>query len=335
MEYPIVITTRKEDSMMQSNYTTKGKHLNYSERILIQQWKNIDRCSNREIAKRLCKAPQTIHNEIKRGWVDLSYSGGSCEYSADKAQEDYTRLRQAVGATDTWIPQKEQLIIEFIQNKYSCEVMNLHPILPCASTIYSWIHKGWITGISSKDLLYPRKPRKYKVYPLGSPKKKGALSIEERPKEANDRLEEGHFEIDLVILNHSKGIQLLTLTDRKTRFEIIRILPDKSCASVNQAMKELAAQVQFKSITCDNGSEFMRLDEILDCPVYFAHPFASYERGSNENANRMIRRWIPKGCKVATPDEVATIQHWMNHYPRKLLNYRTSAQSSSLANLLL
>ena len=76
---------------MQDYITTKGKHLTYPERLLIERWKNKDKKSNRRIAKLLGKAPQTIHNELKRGLVDLSFHDGGMEYSADVAQEKYSR----------------------------------------------------------------------------------------------------------------------------------------------------------------------------------------------------------------------------------------------------
>ena len=320
---------------MHKQYNTKGKHLTYAERLLIERWKNSEQLSNRAIALRLGKSPQTIHNEIKRGWVDLSYNGGVSEYSADIAQQDYDRLRLAVGRTDTWSVEKAQQIKQAILNKLSPEVISSKENMPHFNTIYTWIDKGWIEGISRKHLLYPRKKKKERSKVLTTPRKSNALSIEQRPEEVNQRLAVGHFEIDLVILNHTRGQQLLTLTDRKTRFQIIRLIPDKTAASVNHCLSALKKEYLFNSITADNGSEFMRLDEVMRCPIYYAHPYASYERGSNENANRLIRRWLPKGTKTATPDQVAAIENWINCYPRKLFNFKSSFELPEVANLLL
>lgn len=309
---------------MQNNHITKGKHLTYPERLLIEKWKNNEEFSNRKISQLLGKSPQTIHNEVKRGTVDLSYTGGATEYSAEIAQNDYDLKRSAVGATGIWKFEDAKIIKEKIKMKYSPEVISQAPDMPSFKTIYTWIKKGWINGISPKDLIYPRKEKHHAKKIGKAPRKSGVLSIEQRTKEANQRLEIGHFEIDLVILNHQKGQQLLTLTDRKTRYEIIRLIPDKTAQSVNTEMKKLATKFAFKSITADNGSEFMKLDEVMDCPIYFAHPYASYERGSNENANRMIRRWLPKGTKTTTAKAVAKIQGWINHYPRKMFHFKNS-----------
>ena len=104
---------------------------------------------------------------------------------------------------------------------------------------------------------------------------------------------------------------------------------------MNQALKQITQRYLIKSITADNGSEFMRLDEVLECPIYYAHPYASYERGTNENANRLIRRWFPKGTTAVTSDEVTAVEEWMNHYPRKLFNYLAPIELPEVANLLL
>ncbi len=319
---------------MHNNHNTKGKHITKNERFLIEKWKK-EGFSNRKIASLLGKAPQTINNEIKRGLVDLSFSGGSIEYSAQIAQQNYDTLRLAVGRTDTWSPQIAEKIRHLILDKQSPEVISRHDDMPSTSTIYSWVYKGWIKGITRQHLLYPRKVKASKRDVKRLPRKPHALSIEQRPDVINQRLEVGHFEIDLVILNKHRGQQLLTLTDRKTRYEIIRLIPDKTAKSVNSALREIKQHYLIRSITADNGSEFMRLDEVLDCPVYYAHPYASYERGSNENANRLIRRWLPKGTTATTPEEVVAIEDWINSYPRKLFNYNSPCELPEVANLLL
>ena len=91
---------------------------------------------------------------------------------------------------------------------------------------------------------------------------------------------------------------------------------------------------KFKSITFDNGGEFLDwegierscLNQEKRTLTYFAHPYSSWERGTNENQNRMIRRFIPKGTDIATISnkEIKRIEKWMNNYPRKILGYRTA-----------
>ena len=147
------------------------------------------------------------------------------------------------------------------------------------------------------------------------------LSIEERSECIDERSEYGHWDIDTVLLTKEKGECLLTLIERKTRLEIIRLIPDKTTRSVNQALREMDFSAQ--SVTSDNGKEFAKLSEALDCPIYYYHAYASHERGTNENHNRMIRRHLPKGTKKTTKQFVAYIENWMNNYPRKMFNNKT------------
>ena len=248
--------------------------------LLIEHWKNKAKKSNRGIAKLLSKTPYIINNEIERDLVDLSFNGAFVEYSADMAQNHYDWNRMAVGKTSVWSPEKDEIIRAGILNKLSPEVISQKKGMPCFSTIYSWIEKGWIKGICKKDLIHPRKRKKTFHKKTKDIRKRGGLSIDLRPKVIENREEVGHFEIDLVILNKTKGEQLLTLTDRKTRYEIVRLIKDKRAESVHEVLKKLSKQYNFKSITADNGSEFMRLEEVMDCPIYYAHPYSSYERGT-------------------------------------------------------
>lgn len=89
-------------------------------------------------------------------------------------------------------------------------------------------------------------------------------------------------------------------------------------------MKAILKNYQINSITADNGTEFSRLAAVFDPKhIYYAHPYSSWERGSNENHNRLIRRWLPKGRKNATPQQVAVIENWINNYPKKILDYKS------------
>lgn len=309
--------------MMQDNYTSKGKHLTELERQLIERWHNKEKLSNREIAYRLGRAPQTIHNEIQRGAVQLKYK---TKYSAKIAQERYKTFRTNSKRSTKLTAQLDEQISKAVKNKISLEV--IHQEIKsevCLRTLYNWIAMG-VLSISYHDLLYPqyRKPKKQRKI---QPKHILGLSIEQRPESINERSEYGHWEIDTVLLTKEKGECLLTLTERKTRLEIIRLIPDKTTQSVNQALREIDFSAQ--SVTSDNGKEFTKLSEVLDCPIYYCHAYASHERGTNENHNRMIRRHLPKGTKKTTKQFVAYIENWMNNYPRKMFNFKSPNQMLS------
>ena len=172
-------------------------------------------------------------------------------------------------------------------------------------------------------MLYPRKVKAKKKQ--ASPDFKSAgKSIEERPESINKRENVGDFEIDTIIQARAKNECLLTLTDRKSRYQIIRLIPDKSAESVNQALSTILKDYQIHSITADNGTEFSRLADVFDPEhIYYAHPYSSWEKGTNENHNRLIRRWLPKGSKNATQQQVAFIENWINNYPKKILDYKS------------
>ncbi|CJL66377.1 IS1239 transposase [Streptococcus pneumoniae] len=279
---------------MQDNYTTKAKHLTIDSRRLIERWKKEGK-SNREIASLLGKAPQTIHTEIKRGTVRQCLGKGRFKevYSADYAQQSYENNRKRSVKKSSLTKELKEKILHYHNQKFS-------PDKKQASTNFK---------------------------PAGQ-------SIEQRSEAINLRLENGHYEIDTVLLTRAKNYCLLVLTDRKSRHQIIRLIPNKSAEVVNQALKLILKQHKILSITADNGTEFNRLSNVFsEEHIYYAHPYASWERGTNENHNRFIRRWLPKGTKKMTPKEVAFIEKWINNYPKKCLNYKSPREDFLMANL--
>ena len=170
-------------------------------------------------------------------------------------------------------------------------------------------------------------------------------SIEQRPEEIDEREEFGHWEGDTVYSGRGKRKTtraLLTLTERKTRKEIIIAIPNRKAETVVKALDALERKLGarrfraiFKSITFDNGTEFAAAEGLeRSCvnkrlprtKVYFCHPYSSWERGTNENTNGMIRRRFPKGTNFAavTNAQIAQAENWINNYPRKILGYKSS-----------
>ncbi len=314
---------------MQDNSNTKGKHLTLIERRQIERWHNREHQSGNQIARLLDKAPQTIHRELKRGMVQLKTK---TKYSAEVAQASYDTSRRHCGRPSKFTKVLNVLISKGVREKLSLEVLShklSHPV--CLRTLYNWIEAGRL-DVKTHDLLYPHYKKEKKLRST-QPKRPYGLSIEQRPEVINQREEFGHYEIDTVLLTKTKGECLLTLTERKTRSELIRLIPDKSAQSVNSALQVIQQTIPFKSITSDNGREFARLHEVVACPVYYCHAYASFERGSNENHNRMIRRFLPKGTRTTTKEFVTFIEGWINSYPRKMFNYKSSNQMLRLANL--
>ena len=319
---------------MQNNYTTEAKHLTIHSRRLIERWKNEGK-SNREIASLLGKAPQTIHNEIKRGTVLQCLGKGRFKkiYSATYAHMVYETNRKRSVKKSILTKELKQKILHYHNQKLSPEmIVKAKGVTVGISTIYYWIHHGKL-GLTKQNLLYPRNGKTVKKQASTNFKPAGQ-SIQQRPKAINLRLENGHYEIDTVLLTIAKNCCLLVLTDRRSKHQIIRLIPNKSAESVNQALKLILRQHHILSITADNGGEFNRLSDVFSKEhIYYAHPYASWERGTNENHNRLIRRWLPKGTKKTTPKEVAFIENWINNYPKKCLDYKSPRKDCLLANL--
>ena len=164
-------------------------------------------------------------------------------------------------------------------------------------------------------------------------------SIENRPEEVNDRQIFGHFEIDTVIgTRNGKHECLLTITERKTRFEIIFKLNVKTVDEVVKKINYLKLFMKnhynkiFKSFTTDNGTEFSDFLGIIagtNTKIYFCHPYCSGEKGTNEKSNSIIRYFIPKKTLIENYSykDINQIAHWMNNYPRKILNYKTPLEA--------
>ncbi|HEL1630976.1 TPA: IS30 family transposase [Streptococcus suis] len=312
---------------MQKYYTLKGKHLTIDNRRLIEKRK-IEGKSNREIADLLGKAPQTINNEIERGTTLQQVRKGVYKkvYSAEYAQTVYQNNRKRSVKKLILTKEIKGKILHYHKQKFSPEMMVKKKQIPVGiSTIYYWFHNGHL-GLNKKDMLYPRKGKSVKKQASPNFKPVGK-AIEERPDIINLRLENGHYEIDTVLLTKVKNRCLLVLTDRRSRHQIIRLIPNKTAESVNLALKLILDEHPILSITADNGSEFNRLAEVFpEEEIYYAHPYSSWERGSNENHNRLIRRWLPKGTKKTTPKEVAFIENWVNNYPKKCLDYKSPSE---------
>ena len=151
-----------------------------------------------------------------------------------------------------------------------------------------------------------------------------------RPEVVNQRKRFGDWEGDTMVGRQHQG-RLVTHVERKSRYLLAGKACDGTAASFNQTSQSLFAQIpkQFrKTLTLDNGSEnadFQDIERCLNLKVYFAKPYASWERGTNENTNGLIRRYFPKGTNFlnVTHKQLEKVVHLLNHRPRKCLNYRT------------
>lgn len=305
----------------------------------------------KQIAAELGKTEKTIYNELKRGTVKLLNSD-LIEYEvycADVGQRVNQKNQSEKGpalkiGNDINFCRR---IEELIKEKYSpYAALNIikregYKTNISLSTLYKYIKQGIFLNITDKDLPMGAKRKKNGE----AEKRKVALnnqrgtSIEERPKEIRDRNSYGHWEMDTVVSGQGKGKScLLVLSERLSREEIIRKIQNKKSISVVRELDLLEKQLgtkgfreKFKTITCDNGVEFLNQEGIEKgrrnkqkkrTKLYYCHPFSSWERGTNENINKMIRRFIPKGANIDTysKEEIQYVENWINNYPRKILS---------------
>ncbi|MCB5955546.1 IS30 family transposase [Enterococcus sp. CWB-B31] len=343
--------------MTQTENTTesrKGKHLNYQERLKIEAWKQLDKpLSNREIARKLGRVPQTIHTEIKDGYVrqirrqvqnGKTYEYESFCYSASAGQAAYEKARENSRKQAKWVNapdfmayadhqmEKEKQSPDIVVGRAKKLGLFSHEDIPCTTTLYNYID---LCLMKTRNIDLHLKLRRNRKTPRNRKNKTilGEL-IEKRPDIVTTRERFGDWEIDTVNGLRVKDDQaLLTLTERKTRYEVIIKIDGKASNPVNQAvqtLKEAAGKhfdLLFKTITSDNGTEFSGLSNLLKdiTDVYFTHPYSSWERGTNENHNGMIRRFIPKGTRMSDVSlaTVRRVQDWMNNLPRRILGYAT------------
>ncbi|MEA4934760.1 MAG: IS30 family transposase [Lawsonibacter sp.] len=304
------------------------------------------------IARELGFCRQTIYNEIRRG-IYIHDCGWRDEerYSADKAQEihDYAQTGKGrplkIGHDRKYAEYLERMVRK---QRYSpaaaLAAARRDGFLTsiCAATFYSYIEKGIFLHLTNSDLWEKSRRKKRGYHPVRRIAHPALPSITNRPEHISQRKEYGHWEMDLVVGCSGSRAVLLTLTERRTREELIFKLPDKKAATIRGVFDELERSTpgfrqKFRSITTDNGSEFLEYEKLrqsiqggIRFEVYYCHSYAAWEKGSNENHNRMIRRWFPKGTDFTkiSKKRIAEIQHWMNHYPRKILNWKCPKEAA-------
>lgn len=320
-----------------------NKHLTYEDRLKIEAL-FAHKHTKKEIADTVGCSYETIRRELKRGACELldSELRPYISYSAQIAQDDYRKKsrnkgrRDKLGNNHSWAAFIEYKIAK---KKYSPDAALYSArkagirFTVSRTTLYRYIDLGYLS-VSNKHL--PQGKWKKKKHFKRQPARSAYRSIERRNISRNDF---GHWEMDTVV-GKAKGKSecLLVMTERYSRQELIIKLSARTAASTVRALNHLTNKLNhifpkiFKTITMDNGSEFSSPKEIefykgkQRTTIFYCHPFASCERGSNENNNRFIRRHVPKGKSMrnVSQSKAKEIQHWMNYYPRPMFGGRCS-----------
>jgi IS30 family transposase len=298
--------------------------------------------THHDIADALRREQSTISREIERNSVNGQYDPRKAKVKARvrRMQSKYQGMKVRKR------PELQVFIIEKLKEHWTPDVIAGHlkfeqSALPYVSAkgIYKWLYsvhgQKYCTLLCSQQLK-PRQ-RRQKTERSMIPNRRG---IEERPKEANDRSAFGHGETDTMVSGkrHSSKKSLAVLEERKTRYVRLRKILNLKPATMARALKRIGQGLKLSTITFDNGIENRNHEAVavgLRIKTYFCNKYRSWEKGGVENTIGRIRRFIPKGADLAdyTHADIARIEHWLNHTPRKCLNYKTPYDMMK-ANLL-
>ena len=315
--------------------TKKYKRLTLKERVVIEVLLQENKTKS-YIAKKLKRSRSTITREVKK--LGDNYDAKLSDWCAKDDYlnkrnrnkiDTYNKLKIFVykGLLEGWSPEQ---ISGRIKYKYpNNQIMSIS-----YEAIYKHIYTHRQASLNLKLIaLLPyhktQRRRANKKSKRGV-KIKNQISIDNRPKHIEKREEIGHWEGDLIIgKDHKSAIG--TLVERKSRFTFIVKLKNKKSVTVRKGFVKEFNQINSlftKTLTYDNGTEMAQHEQFskqTGIPVYFAHPYSSWERGTNENTNGLIRRYFPKKTDFSnvTEKELKKVQNALNNRPRKVLGYRT------------
>ena len=313
-------------------------------RIIIETLRKEGR-SRRYIAERIGCSPSTVSRELKR---NVSRKG----YRHKKAQGK-ARHRMAVKAAkrrkftpEMWVLAMELLVKGWTFAQISGRCRRDGVPMVCAETLYQEYYRRQrlvLAGKSGEDLPpLPMRRRKRKARDRNAKKYRsagrgkipGRVDIEERPRTVENRARVGNFEGDLINGLFGTG-NLVTIAERMTRFVFFAYVATKEADAVAGAVIGLLASLPksfLKTLTFDNGKEFAlfrAVEQAVGLKVYFAKPYHSWERGTNENRNGIVRKVLPKGTSFAdiTAEQMRRIDYMLNDRPLRCLNWRTPREA--------
>lgn len=282
-----------------------------------------------EIAETIGKHKSTISREVRRNRGQRGYRPKQAQQmSVDRRKKATPRIQESTWALiesklqEDWSPEQ---IADWLKRNTDIQVSH--------ERIYQYILADKRTGGRLYKHLRCQKKRRKRY---GGYDRRGILpnrrSIEERPEIVDQRQRIGDWEVDTMIgKGHRQAI--VTLTERKSRFSLLRKVKRRKANLVSAAVIDLLQPVadRLHTITADNGKEFAdheRIAHELEISFFFAHPYAAWERGANENMNGLVRQYIPKNRDLSsvTDEELLQIMNKLNHRPRKCLDFKTPFQ---------
>ena len=314
-------------------------HLTIEERACITRFKEM-KLSIREIARMINRNPSTISRELKRNSYKTGIRGSITRYVPTNAQNKYKIRRLNCHRPTKNNVQVISYISDKIQLHWSPDQIinrdedNKPKDFPSLSTIYRWIHFGYIP---KTQITHLRRQGRFKRPAETRGKFNLGKTIKKRPKEVFKRNTFGHWEADTVVSGKIDNYTLkskycfVSLAERKTRLYLVKWIPDRKEETVTKAIIELLKDFPkeaVKTITCDRGKEFAgwkSIEEELKTNIYFADPYCAWQKGTNENSNGLLREFYPKQMDLSQTNEkeVQQVIELLNNRPRKCINYKT------------
>ena len=307
-------------------------HLDENERRRIERLLQTGK-SIRTIAERLGRSASTVSEEITRGSVRGVYDARKAEHKA-YVRRKYSKVDCMKVAAD---PILRAFVEESLEQEWSPELISgrlnrINRTVAYASTkaIYKFVYS--VYGRKLERFLYSRVMRR-----RGGPKRKqsiwedGRVSIERRPKKVLSRREFGHFEGDFIESGRDGEGSVLVLVERKTRYPFLSYCSDRSTGAVNRLIAETLTGIPVESITFDNDISLQKHKELsllMRADVFFCHPQAPYEKGSVENRNKAIRRYVPKRSDLSQyRTQFEAITEKLRTRPMKCLAFNTPKEA--------
>lgn len=317
--------------MSYHHFTAKERHT----LMYLLHW----RLSYREIGRRLGRHHTTIAREVKRnGRVVGSYWDEPAHHWATaRRKQPRHRRKQSNRRLQTYVLQKlqEDWSPETIASRLKLDFSRRRKMRMSAEGIYQWIFQDAAQGGTLYQHLLRRRKKRRKQCAYGAMRGliPGRICIHDRPKSIENRVRFGHWEGDTV--EGAKGTGgIATHVERKSRFLVAGKLGDKSAETFRRTTAQAFRAIPkkwCKTLTVDNGKEFSGFKNIeadTGMNVYFADPYAPWQRGTNENTNGLLRHYFPKGIdwRKVTDQMLATVVEKLNNRPRKCLSYRTPSE---------
>jgi len=303
-------------------------HLTEQERYQIRAMLETQ-CTIREMARVLNRSPSTISRELRRNRGGRGYRPRQADQMA-RERARCSRCRRRISERD-WLCVTRLIRQDWSPEQISGRTGHEDTLAISPEWIYQFVYADKaIGGDLWMHLRCQRKRRKR--YASGRDRRgriPGRIGIEKRPDGAESRARIGHWEGDTIIGKGHRGAAV-TLVERKSRFVRMAKLAGKSARrtqlAIRRRLRPMADKV--RTLTLDNGKEFSLHQAIsanLEIAVFFADPYASWQRGTNENTNGLIRQYLPKSRDLSTLTgaEIRKIEHRLNHRPRKCLGYLT------------